>query len=643
MWDDDQDKSTAINQLIAIIAMTLLVVIWLQYFMPRPAPVQTPPGADSPTQSVPVSSGSSEKDSGESNAGADTWPFLPPVAETTDPAADEVVLENENLRLVFTRVGARLKKAYVKLHNYGESEVQLVPEPLSPQDPSSPPVREADVEYPLGLQFTEESIGAEVNRRRFDVVETTPQRVTFALNLPGVAQIRKTFTLADVPYVLDTAVEYTNQEPESRVLGIDRTPAFWLTWAPDVESADKLMGIRPSVVWRKEGKNTILQTSKLRPDDAHQTWDAEWIALKTTYFVVALKPEFTGAQTMAQGTQSHYRFGVAAPRFEVKPSETARFAFRLYAGPSQHDYLAAAWDTLPTTIRFFQSVDFMDKFAKVLLAILNAFYRVIPNYGIAIIALTLLVRLAMYPLTVKSMKSMKRMQMLAPEVEALKTKYKDDPQELQKKTMELYRERGVNPLGGCLPMVLQMPVFFALYRMLWCSYELRGAPFVLLRFGDYVWIRDLSQPDRLLHLPFMQHVPFLGNTFDYLNLLPILMGIAMVASQKLTPTSTAMPNDQQRLMMNIMPIFFAFICYKMAAGLNLYILTSTVLGIVQNKWMPAGKVDLETKPKPVRKKKHFYAAAQERKRRLAKEMKEASRNVPGNRGNDSSTKQKDKK
>ena len=438
-------------------------------------------------------------------------------------------------------------------------------------------------------------------------------------------------------------IEYSNLEPESRVFGIDQTPAFWLTWGPDVESGDKLAGVRPSVVWRKDGANAIVQTSKLSPEDPRHVMNAEWIALKSAYFVVALKPEFTGAQSMAQGTQNRYRFGLAAPRFEAKPAESVRFAFRVYAGPSQSDFLAAAWSTLPTTIRFFQSVDLMDKFAKVLLATLNGFYRIIPNYGVAIILLTLVVRVAMFPLTLKSMKSMKRMQMLAPEVEALKAKYKDDPQELQRKTMELYKERGANPLGGCLPMILQMPVFIALYRMLWCSYELRGAPFTLIRIGEYAWIRDLSQPDQLLALPFMRHVPFLGATFDYINLLPILMALSMVISQKMTPTSSAMPNDQQRILMNIMPVFFAFICYKMAAGLNLYIFTSTVLGIIQNKWMPAGKVEVETKPRPTRKKRHFYSAAQERKRRLAKEMKEANRSAVLNRIQDAQSRQRSKK
>jgi YidC/Oxa1 family membrane protein insertase len=254
----------------------------------------------------------------------------------------------------------------------------------------------------------------------------------------------------------------------------------------------------------------------------------------------------------------------------------------------------------------------MDWFAKLLLAVLNWFYGYIPNYGLGIIFLTILVRVAMYPLTLKSMKSMKKMQLLGPEIEELKTKYSDNAQEMNKKMMELYKERGVNPLGGCLPMLLQMPVFIALYRMLWTAYELRGAPF-------FWWINDLSQPDRLFHLPWMKQVPFLG-MFEYFNLLPILMGVAMVVSQKVMPVSGPAQNPQQKLMMNIMPVFFSFVCYRMYSGLSLYILTSTVLGMVQQKFTRVGEVEMKAR-KPVGKRQHFYTAAQARKRQLAREAK----------------------
>ncbi|MCX5758316.1 MAG: membrane protein insertase YidC, partial [Candidatus Hydrogenedentes bacterium] len=288
--------------------------------------------------------------------------------------------------------------------------------------------------------------------------------------------------------------------------------------------------------------------------------------------------------------------------------------------PSEQKMLAQGWDTLPSVLRFFSPTwDFMDKFAKLLLYIMQKSYAVIPNYGIAVIVLTIIVRLVMYPLTLKSMKSMKKMQLLGPEMEEMKAKYKEDPQELNKKMMELYRERGVNPVGGCLPMALQMPVFIALYRMLACAYELRGAPF-------FFWIKDLSQPDHMFHIQALHGLQFVG-TFEYFNLLPFLMGASMLLNQKMMPTTGPIQNQQQKMMMNIMPVFFTFICYNMASGLNLYIFTSTVLGMVQQKFTHVGEVELKVK-KAAPKRQHFYTAAQAKKRQFAKEMKQASKRKP---------------
>ncbi|MCL4693836.1 MAG: membrane protein insertase YidC, partial [Candidatus Hydrogenedentes bacterium] len=281
-------------------------------------------------------------------------------------------------------------------------------------------------------------------------------------------------------------------------------------------------------------------------------------------------------------------------------------------------HLTAAWPTLDTGLRFFEWPEIMNWFAIKLLALLNWFHGIIPNYGIAIILLTVLVRTAMFPLTIKQMRSMKRMQLLAPEMEKIKQECGEDPQEMNRRMMEMYKERGVNPLGGCFPMLLQLPVFIALYRMLWSSYELRGAPFVL-------WINDLSEPDRLLRVPVLENIPFVGEHIQYLNVLPILCAVAMIVSTKLMPMSGPMQNPQQKAMMTIMPIFFSLICYSFAAGLNLYILTSTVLGIAQNRLIRVSETDVPEK-KPVRKKRHWYAAAQAKRRQVAKEIKEAKDN-----------------
>ncbi len=184
---------------------------------------------------------------------------------------------------------------------------------------------------------------------------------------------------------------------------------------------------------------------------------------------------------------------------------------------------------------------------------LQFFYKYVPNYGFAIILITLFIRTLLFPLQYKSFKSMKKMQKLQPELAKVKEKYGDDPQRMQKETMELFKRNGANPMGGCLPLLLQMPVFFAFYQVLFNSVELLGAPFIL-------WIHDLSAKD-----------PY--------YVLPVLMGAAMFGQTKLNPSTTADPTQQK--MMMFMPLIFTFFMKDLPAGLNLYIFVSTLFGIAQ--------------------------------------------------------------
>jgi YidC/Oxa1 family membrane protein insertase len=627
--------------MIGMLAVVVMLVLWFQ-FMPKPpmAPQQPVDGTQPPTQTdggiaEPAYDPTDLAGVKRPRADAKAWAPLPEPALQND-VADEVILEDDDLRLVFTRVGARLKQAYVQLHAHGESEIQLVPDPLDGVEEENPPIPlDAETVYPLGLRFSDDSIGDELDRVRFDIEEQTKTAVTFVLKLDGVATIRKTFSLDGVPYLLTATVDYENNEGEGRVLGMDqKEPAYTLNWGPNVDSDDKTKGLGQSLTWRRDGTNDMQATKGMEPEGdgtpfVKRIVDAEWLALRSAYFVVAMKPEFDHANGWATGDVDRFRFGMTVPRFEVAPGTADSRVFKIYVGPNQREYLHGAWDTLPSVLRFFKSVDFMNSFSKVLLRLLNWFYSVVPSYGVAIILLTLLVRGAMIPLTLKQMKSMKRMQLLAPEIEELKAKCGEDAQELNKKMMELYRERGVNPLGGCLPMVVQLPVFIALYRMLWSAYELRGAPFTLLKFGDYHWVADLSQPDRLLHMPWMTTVPVVGNYLEYLNILPLLGCVTMLLSVKLMPTSGPVQSSQQKMMTNFMPIFFGVICYGFASGLNLYILTSTTLGILQNKLVRISKDEKPPKKREPRKKQHFYTAAKARQRKLKKEKtKEGKKNKP---------------
>jgi YidC/Oxa1 family membrane protein insertase len=236
--------------------------------------------------------------------------------------------------------------------------------------------------------------------------------------------------------------------------------------------------------------------------------------------------------------------------------------YRIYAGPKEPQRLAAVGVQLERSIQ--HGYAWVAPLTRAFSWLLDACYRVIPNYGVAIILLTVLVRLVTAPLAAKQMRSMKRLGELQPKMRELQERFRDDRQRQSQEMMKLYKETGVNPLGGCLPMVLQIPVFIGLYYALQSSIALRQAPFVL-------WIDDLSRPETLFTLPGLG-VP--------VRLLPILMCASMVAQQKMTP-STSMDPAQQRMMLIMMPLMFGFLFYTFPSGLVLYWLVSNLLAIAQ--------------------------------------------------------------
>lgn len=649
LGDHQRDKEMQRNHTIAILLMTVLVMGWFYFFAPTPPP----PSPETPLTPVVGEETPQDPDAGRSAIERQMEALRESEApEAVDPAeaktgiaalaydpavapAKEYALNSTHLELVFTDIGARLKQGTVLVEN-GEAQ------PLVPEHPG---VEEDEFPYPLGLEFQKSYLGDALDQSRWTLVSQSDDAIEFAIELPEPfhAKIVKTFAIAqDHPNVLQVAVSFTNTRSESRVLGLDQAEAaFALSWSPNVHSGDEDNRMaQQELVWRDEEINTHFATSKLelQPDDdyAKVMPALDWVAIKSAYFVVAMKAEYEGSSAWAKGVPEAFEVAMEVPREEVAAGETLTRDFKVYLGPVQGSSLEAAWPGLKSVLQFFTMFSFMDTFAKGMLYVLNWFYAsIIANYGFAIIFLTILVRSAMFPLTLKGMKSMKKMQKLAPEMEKIKEEVGEDQQEMQKRMMELYKERGVNPLGGCMPMLLQMPVFIALYRVYATAFEFRGAPFL-------GWITDLSEPDALFMLPFTIPVPFTANGIDSFNLLPILMGLAMVASTKLMPTSGPVQNPQQKMMMTLMPVFFSVICYNMASGLNLYILTSTVLGIVQNYFIHVS--DDEVSPKPGKstkaksgaksKPRHFYAAAQARKREMAKEKRRDKKKGRAGKGQD---------
>jgi YidC/Oxa1 family membrane protein insertase len=252
----------------------------------------------------------------------------------------------------------------------------------------------------------------------------------------------------------------------------------------------------------------------------------------------------------------------------IDPGQQASIAFQLYMGPKSLKVLSAYDNNLKKSINF----GWFDILAKPCLIGMNLIHDIIPNYGIAIILLTLLIKIIFWPLGSKSYKSMNDMKRLQPLMMELREKYKDDKQRMNQEVMGLYKTYKVNPMSGCLPMIVQMPIFFALYRMLYQAIELRHAPFM-------GWIVDLSAPDRLftfdLAIPFMQ-APY------GIPVLTIIMGGSMFLQQKMSPTTG---DPTQAKMMMLMPIFMTVIFVNFPAGLVLYWLVNNVLSIGQQYYI----------------------------------------------------------
>ena len=261
--------------------------------------------------------------------------------------------------------------------------------------------------------------------------------------------------------------------------------------------------------------------------------------------------------------------GIELNNIVVPANSQVAYKSLLYCGPQDANFLKQNPSGFEEIIHY----GTFDLISSALLSILHFFYKLSHNWGVALILLSLFTFFGLYPLTLKQMRSMKQMQELQPQIEALRTNYKDNPQRLNKEIMELYRRHKANPFGGCLPMILQIPVFFGLYQALSRSIVLKGAPFL--------WIKDLAEPDRLF--TFSSALPLLGRE---INLLPILMAVAMFFQQKLslkTSAATASAQEQQKMMAMIMPFMFGFIFYHFPSGLSLYWFLNTLLNTL-SQW-----------------------------------------------------------
>ncbi|MBI5344206.1 MAG: membrane protein insertase YidC [Deltaproteobacteria bacterium] len=303
----------------------------------------------------------------------------------------------------------------------------------------------------------------------------------------------------------------------------------------------------------------IVQTSDklLRQDvkDPHRSGSGtvKWMGLEDKYFLAALIPKTdTGINWITEAPSAEPSRAALQIPLELAPGELVKYGYDAFIGPKEYDTLLQYKTGLEEAIEF----GYFSFMAKPTLVVLNFFQRYVINYGIAIVFLTVIIKVIFYPLTHYSLKSMKEMQNIQPQLLAIKEKFKDNKEKLNKEMMELYKRYKINPLGGCLPMVLQIPVFIALYEVLYVAIELRHAPL-------FLWIKDLSDKD-----------PY------YVT--PLIMGATMFIQQKMTPTTA---DPAQAKIMLIMPVVFTFMFLKFPSGLVVYWLINNVLSIAQQYYV----------------------------------------------------------
>jgi YidC/Oxa1 family membrane protein insertase len=287
--------------------------------------------------------------------------------------------------------------------------------------------------------------------------------------------------------------------------------------------------------------------------------NVQFVGIRDRYFCAIIAPDKNGCRysVFIRKEATSARIGIQPQDLVLMPGQTSEQLFRIYLGPQDLKLINSINPDWTAVINY-GTFDFI---SQILLQVLELIYRGVHNWGWAIIILSLLVYLLLFPLTLKQMRSMKEMQALQPHIAELRIKYKDDPKKLNTETMKLYQEHKVNPFGGCLPMLLQIPIFFALYQALMRSVFLKGASFL--------WIRDLSEPDRLLTSPVE------------INILPILMAIGMFVQQKASmKTMSTGSAEQQKMMLIFMPLLFGFIFYRMPAGLVLYWFVNSTLTLI---------------------------------------------------------------
>ncbi len=550
------------QRLILFIALAFVLLLlwqaWEQDYGPAPS---APVTQDSPaTQEVPATSAPvadiPQGAPAEQPPTTTAEGSIPTVQEHVLQTAERIRVETDALKVEIDTHGGDLRRLYLKAY------------PVSLDAPEQPFELLNDT---LPKLFVAQSglIGAKSQAPNHHAVYTAEERdyrltegsdqlaVRLTWNGPNGLIVVKTYTFHRGSYLIEVNHEVQNATGETwkgrQYRQLQRTQV-----AEEGQSSF-IYTYMGGVLYSEQDKYQKIDFADMVDADLDVDTKNGWAAMLQHYFLAAWVPpadELDKYYTKAL-PGARYLIGLVSPQITVEPGQTGVFTSRLYAGPKLQDVLAKIAPGLELSVDY----GILTVLAQPLFWLLKTIHRFIGNWGWAIILVTLLIKLAFFKLSEASYKSMANMRRMQPRLQTLKERYSDDKQKLSQAMMELYKKEKINPLGGCLPIVIQIPVFIALYWVLLESVELRQAPFIL-------WIKDLATPD-----------PYF--------VLPVIMGVTMVIQQKLNPAP--MDPIQQKVMM-ILPLVFTVFFAFFPSGLVLYWVANNALSITQ-QWVITRKVE----------------------------------------------------